>query len=98
MSLQTTPFDVVDHLKTNEMILAYLAAAFEDGDATLIRAALNDVIRARGITNVAAETGMPRASIYKALGENGNPTLDTLLALTKALGFRLSVEGSINGT
>jgi probable addiction module antidote protein len=91
MTLQTTPFDVVDHLKSNDMILAYLAAAFEDGDSVLIRAALNDVVRARGITSVAALTGMPRASIYKALGENGNPTLDTLLALTKALGFRLSV-------
>jgi probable addiction module antidote protein len=91
MTTTSRPFDPVSYLNSDEMILAYLAAAFEDGDATLIRAALNDVIRARGITNVAAETGMPRASIYKALGENGNPTLDTVLALTKALGFRLSV-------
>jgi probable addiction module antidote protein len=93
MNTQTTPFDVVDHLKSNEMILTYLAAAFEDGDSALIRAALNDVVRARGITSVSSVTGMPRASIYKALGENGNPTLETLLALTKALGFRLSVAG-----
>ncbi len=89
--METTPFDVVDHLKSDEMILAYLAAAFEDGDSALIRSALNDVVRARGIANMSAATGMPRASIYKALSENGNPTLETLLALTKALGFRLSV-------
>jgi probable addiction module antidote protein len=91
MITQTTPFDVVDHLKNDDMILAYVAAAFEDGDSALIRAALNDVVRARGITSVSTVTGMPRASIYEALGENGNPTLETLLALTKALGFRLSV-------
>jgi probable addiction module antidote protein len=91
MSRQTTPFNVINHLKSDEMTLAYLAAAFEDGDGPLIRAALNDVVRARGIASMSAATGMPRASIYKALGENGNPTLETLLALTKALGFRLSV-------
>jgi probable addiction module antidote protein len=87
----TRPFDPVNYLDSDEMTLAYLAAAFEDGDGALIRAALNDVVRARGITSVSTAIGMPRASIYKALGENGNPTLDTLLALTKALGFRLSV-------
>ena len=84
-------FDVVNYLTSDEMTLAYLVAAFEDGDGALIRAAMNDVVRARGIASVAASTGMPRASIYKALSENGNPTLDTLLALTKALGVRLSV-------
>jgi probable addiction module antidote protein len=93
MTLQTRPFDPVNYLDSDEMTLAYLIAAFEDGDATLIRAALNDVVRARGIAAMSVATGMPRASIYKALGENGNPTLDTLLALTKALGFRLSVAG-----
>jgi hypothetical protein len=52
MTVQTTPFDVGDHLKSDDMILAYLAAAFEDGDSALIRAALNDVVRARGIISV----------------------------------------------
>jgi probable addiction module antidote protein len=91
MTAQPRPFDPVNYLGNDQMVLAYLAAAFEDGDSALIRAALNDVVRARGIVAMSEATGLPRASIYKALGEKGNPTLETLLALTKALGLKLSV-------
>jgi probable addiction module antidote protein len=84
-------FDAVEYLGSDEMIAAYLAAAFEEGDADLIRAALDDVVRARGVQDVSKATGLTRAALYKAVGANGNPTLSTLLAVTKALGVKLSV-------
>lgn len=86
-----TPFDVADYLSDPETAQAYLAAVFEDGDADEIRSALNDIARAHGITDLSRETGLSREALYKALGPSGNPTLTTLLAVTKALGIRLSV-------
>lgn len=84
-------FDAATFLDSEEMIAAYLEAAFAEGDAALIRAALNDVVRAKGIQHMAAATGLTRAALYKAVGDNGNPTLSTLLAVTKALGVKLSI-------
>lgn len=84
-------FDAVDYLNRETTIAAYLEAAFEEGDMELIRAALNDVVRAKGVQYMANATGLTRAALYKAIGENGNPTLMTLLAVTKALGVRLSI-------
>lgn len=86
-----TPFDPAEFLDDPETALAYLAAVFEDGDAEDIRKGLNNVARAHGITDLSRETGLSREALYKALGPSGNPTLTTLLAVTKALGIRLSV-------
>ncbi len=91
MTLKTSKWDIRDYLDNPKAMSGYLEAAFEDGDASLIRAALNDVARAKGISNLERETGLTRNAIYKAFGENGNPTLDTLLKVTKALGVRLSI-------
>ena len=71
MALETTPWDVVDHLDSEEMILAYLEAAFEDGHPALIAAALNDVARARGLANpdLSETAGIgPVVQAVKALG------------------------------
>lgn len=89
--LQTRRFDAAAFLKDEETIAAYLAAAFEEGDAESIKAALNSVARARGITEIARDSGLTREAIYKALGDKGNPTLSTLLAVLDALGVRLSI-------
>jgi probable addiction module antidote protein len=91
MTLQTKPYDSADYLDSEQAIIAYLKAAFEEGDADDIRAALNNVARARGMTGLSKETGVAREALYKALGKDGNPTLDTLLAVTRALGVKLSV-------
>jgi probable addiction module antidote protein len=91
MPLKTKIYDTAEYLDSEEAILAYLKVAFEEGDADDIRAALNNVARARGMTDVAQETGVARESLYKALGDNGNPTLSTLLSLVRALGVKLSV-------
>ena len=85
------PFDAIKFLRDEGDMTFYLAAAFEEGDADLIRSALNDVARARGMTALAQDTGLTREALYKALGEKGNPTLTTLLAISKALGVKLSL-------
>ena len=91
--LELKPWDVTEYLDSEEMIAEYLAAAFEEGDSQLIRVALNNVARARGMSDLQKETGLSRSALYKALGEGGNPTLDTLLAILKALGVKMSVVG-----
>ena len=85
----TRPWDPADHLETDEDIVAYLEAAFEDGDPALIAAALGDIARARGMTKVAADAGLGRESLYKALSPNGNPEFATVLRVVQALGLRL---------
>ena len=70
MTEQFTRFDSADYLKTPEDMAAYLDACFEEdpGDGSLIRAALNDIARAKGMTQIARDTGLGRESLYKALG------------------------------
>ncbi len=89
MANQTKPWDAAEHLKTKEDIVLYLEAAFEDGDPALIAAALGDAARARGMTKVAAEAGLGRESLYKALLPGGNPEFATILKVMRALGLRL---------
>ncbi len=91
MPLKTTPFDAADYLTDREAILSFLQVTFEDGDLGDIRDALDAVARSKGMTAVAKETGITREALYKALGPKGNPTLETLYNLIKALGFKLSV-------
>ena len=69
--------------------MAYLEAAFEDGDPRIIAAALGDIARSRGMTAVAAKAGLGRESLYKALSGEGNPGLATVLGVMDALGLRL---------
>ena len=86
---RTRPWDAADHLQSDEDVVAYLEAAFEDGDPTLIAAALGDIARARGMTQVAADAGLGRESLYKALSPNGNPEFATVLKVVRALGLEL---------
>jgi probable addiction module antidote protein len=92
MALETVSWDPAGHLKTAEDLREYLEAAFEDGDPALIAAALGDVARARGMTEIAREAGISREAMYKAFRPEGNPTLDTLARVIKALGLKLTVR------
>lgn len=85
----TRPWDVAEHLESEEDMAAYLEAALEDGDPSLVAAALGDIARAKGMTVVARETGLGRESLYKALSPSGNPELATVLKVVRALGLRL---------
>ena len=92
--MQTQPWDAADYLETEEDIVLYLEAAFEDGDPGLIAAALGDIARAKGMTKVAAEAGLGRESLYKALSPDGNPEFATVLKVLRALGLRLHASAS----
>jgi probable addiction module antidote protein len=92
--IATRPWDVVEHLKTEEDMAAYLEAALEDGDPALISAALGDIARSRGMTEIARETGLGRESLYKALSPEGNPEFATVLKVIKALQMKLHVEAT----
>ena len=70
-------YDAAEFLDTDEDIVAYLNAALEDGDPSLVSAALGDVARARGMTQLARETGITRDGLYKALSPSGNPSFAT---------------------
>lgn len=92
--VQTRPWDAADYLETEEDIVLYLEAAFEDGDPGLIAATLGDVARAKGMTKVATDAGLGRESLYKALSPDGNPEFATVLKVLQALGLRLHASTS----
>ncbi|HSN76514.1 MAG TPA: addiction module antidote protein [Anaerolineae bacterium] len=90
--LQTRLWDAVEHLETDEDMVAYLDAALEDGDPGVIVAVLGDIARAKGMTQVAREAGVGRESLYKALSPTGNPEFGTVLKVVQALGLQLRVQ------
>lgn len=91
MALETAPYDSAEYLKTPEDVAAYLEAAFEDGDAAIITHALGVVARAEGMTEVAKQAGLTRASLYKALSADGRPEFATVLKVVQALGLKMTV-------
>ena len=86
---KTKRWDAADHLKNESDMIAYLEAAFEDGDSGVVAAALGDIARAKGMTRVARQAGLGRESLYKALSAGGNPELETFLRVVRALGIEL---------
>jgi len=91
---KTVPYDVSEQLRTPEEMAAYLDAWFAEApdDAVGIARALGDIARAKGMTQVARDAGLSRESLYKALGENGNPSFATVLKVARALGVRLHAQ------
>jgi probable addiction module antidote protein len=87
-------YDVVDYLKSDEDMAAYLDACIEEAgdDAAYIAAALGDIARARGMAQLAKDTGISREGLYKALSSDGNPSLATVLKVVKALGLKLTTK------
>ncbi len=89
--IKTRPFDVANYLNDEQDIAAYLQAAIEDGDPALLAAALGDIARARGMTQLARDTGLSRESLYKSLSGERAPSSDTLFKVIHAMGFKLSL-------
>lgn len=85
-------FDAADYLDDEEMISEYITAALEDPNPDVFLAAVRDVARARGMTQLAKETGLGRESLYKALAPGAKPRYDTVLKLLHALGVKLSAS------
>lgn len=90
--IPTRTWDPAEHLETDEDVLAYLEASLEEDDPKLIAAALGDVARAKGMSEIAKKTGLGRESLYKALSPDGNPEFATVLKVLRALGVRLHAE------
>ncbi len=88
---KTTRYDVTEHLRTSEEMAAYLEASLEEakGDAAFIAKALGDIARAKGMTQIARDTGLSRESLYKALSGERSPGFDTILKVMGTLGLEL---------
>ena len=86
-----TRYDVAEHLRTPREMAAYLQACMEeaDGDASFIAKALGDIARAKGMAQVARDTGLSRESLYKALSGERSPGFDTILKVVNAPGLKL---------
>ena len=95
--IATSRFDAAHYLNTPERQAAYITAAFETGDPALVRDALGLVARARGMAKVAEAAELNRESLYKALGETGNPEFGTVMRIVRALGLTLSAHPVASG-
>jgi probable addiction module antidote protein len=96
MALQTRPFDPAEFMEDDEDYEFYLQEslkiALEDNDPSFLTRALGTVARARGMTELAKNSGLSRESLYKSLSPAGNPEFATVLRVIQALGFKLSIE------
>lgn len=89
MTLKTTRWDSAEYLQTEEDIAAYLDAVLGEDDPALVAHALGVIARAKGMSQIARETGLGRESLYKALSAEGNPEFSTIFKVIKALGLRI---------
>lgn len=93
---KTTRYDVAEHLRTPEEMAAYLEACIEEanGNTAFIAKALGDIARAKGMAQVARDSGLSRESLYKALSGERSPDFDTILKVMAALGLKLHAEAA----
>jgi len=91
-----TPYDPADALVDDEQIALFMADALETGDAAYIAKALGVVARAKGMSDIALQTGLSREQLYRSFSDKGNPTLKTTLAVMKALGLGLTIKPAGN--
>ena len=92
MTEKLTTYDPAEALVNDEEVAFFMADALETGDAAYIAKALGIVARAKGMTQIASQTGLSREQLYRSFSENGNPTLKTTLAVMKALGIELTAK------
>jgi probable addiction module antidote protein len=97
--IQLRKWDSAEHLKTDEDMADYLQACLDEAgdDAAFIAKALGVIARAKGMTQLARDTGLGRESLYKALSGDGNPSFDTILKVMSALGIKLHAELAHHG-
>lgn len=88
---KTVPYDVADQLRTPKEM-----AAYPDAWLTEVPDDAAGIARAKGMSKVARETGLSRESLYKALSEDGNPSLATVLKVAKALGVQLHARAALS--
>jgi probable addiction module antidote protein len=93
MAITTKPFDIAEYLETDEDIWEFLAEVLATSTTSDFIHALNTAAKAKGMTEVARQAGVTRASLYKSLSEDGNPRFETISKIVEALGGRLAVVG-----
>ena len=91
-SRKRLPFDAARYLTDDDAVAEYMNAVLETGDSDLLLMALGDVARARGMAQVAKDTGLGRESLYKALAPGAKPRFDTVLKVARALGVKLTAQ------
>lgn len=92
MAEKLTTYDPAEDLTTDEAIATFMAEAFQTNDAAYIAHALGVVARAKGMAQIAWQTGLSREQLYRSFSEHGNPTLKTTLAVMSALGIELTAR------
>ena len=87
-------WDAADYLRSEADMAAYLQAVLDEapGDAALLAEAIGDIARAKGMVQLARDTGLTREGLYKALSKDGNPRLETVLKVLHALGLKLTPQ------
>lgn len=93
-TLRTRAFDPANYLESDADIVAYLDAVLEENDPALLAAALGDIARAKGMSQLARDTGLSRESLYKGLSGERVPSAETLMKVIRGLGFKLTVSPS----
>ncbi len=90
--IKTSPLDISEYLEDDADMVAYLQAVLEENDPVLLRLALGDIAKAKGMSDIAKQVGVNRQSLYKSLSEDGNPAYDTIAKVITALGMKLTVS------
>ena len=88
-ALGVKPFDAADYLQSQEDMEQYFDACLQEGDPALVQHALGAIARARGMVQLAKDTGLSREGLYRSLSAEGNPEFATIMKVTKALGLSL---------
>jgi len=91
MKVTTRDWDASEYLDSPEMIHEYLKTVMEEGDSELLLAAIGDVAKAQGMSEIARKTNLSRQNLYKALSPNSSPKFDTVKKVIEALGCKLAI-------
>lgn len=94
MSKNLREFDVANYLDSKEVIAEYLTQVLKDGDLDELLSAIGDVARAKGMTQIAKETGLGRESLYKSFASGSKPKFDTVVKVLDSLGLKLEASVS----
>ena len=97
MTAKLTLYDPAEDLTSEAAMAVFMAEAFASEDPGYIAHALGVVARAKGMGDIARETGLSRAQLYRSFSANGNPTLKTTMAVMKALGLELTAKAGAEG-
>ena len=93
-AVKTRAFDAAEYLDDDEAVAEYLNSILEENNPSLLAAALGDVARARGMTEIAKASGLSREALYKALRDDADPRFETISRVLTALGVKLTVQAA----